>query len=129
MPTPADKLPASDNFAVHLDAASSQPVFEQIVTRIRDAAVTGELPVGTKLATVRALATELGVATNTVAKAYRTLAAEGTVTTGGREGTVIARHDAQPAGALNAALGALLAEAKNNGLDREQLLGLVARSW
>lgn len=82
---------------MHIDAASPTPVFEQIIEQLRRGAVQGSLPAGTRLPAVRALAGELGVAVNTVAKAYRQLEAEGTVVTGGRNGTTIAGlADAEP---------------------------------
>ncbi|WP_202813561.1 GntR family transcriptional regulator [Arthrobacter sp. ERGS1:01] len=69
---------------------SSVPPYEQIRLRIVDLAAAGELAVGMKLPSVRALATELGVAANTVARAYRELEHAGIVVTAGRSGTVIA---------------------------------------
>ena len=44
---------------------------------------------GTKLPTVRALAADLGLATNTVARAYRELEALGVIETRGRAGSVV----------------------------------------
>lgn len=49
----------------------------------------GELPPGTRLQTVRALAATLGIAPNTVARAYRELEYAGLVVTRGRAGTVV----------------------------------------
>ncbi|MGW7333649.1 GntR family transcriptional regulator, partial [Streptomyces sp. NPDC054840] len=48
------------------------------------------LPAGFKLPTVRGLAEELGLAANTVAKAYRALEADAVIETRGRNGTFIA---------------------------------------
>ena len=114
---------------VHIDAASPTPVFEQIIEQLRRGAVQGSLPAGTRLPAVRALAGELGVAVNTVAKAYRQLEAEGTVATGGRNGTTIAAlADAEPTRVAEAAR-TLIARARDAGLSRDQTLGLVARLW
>lgn len=73
-----------------LEPESSVPPFEQVRLRILDLAASGELAVGTKLPSVRALATDLGVAANTVARAYRELEQAGVVVTAGRSGTAIA---------------------------------------
>ncbi|WP_223693431.1 GntR family transcriptional regulator [Leifsonia poae] len=73
-----------------LDPASTAPPFEQLRRRIAEAARTGELAVGTRLPTVRALAESLSLAANTVARAYRELEQEGVVATHGRAGTFIA---------------------------------------
>ena len=66
------------------------PLFEQLRRRILELADDGALPVGHRLPPVRALATELGVAPHTVARAYRELEEAGVVVTAGRAGTSIA---------------------------------------
>lgn len=73
-----------------IDASSSVPPFEQIRLRILDLAASGGLAVGAKLPSVRSLASDLGVAANTVARAYRELEHVGIVVTAGRSGTAIA---------------------------------------
>ncbi|RKE18713.1 GntR family transcriptional regulator [Streptomyces sp. TLI_171] len=75
---------------VVIDHQSPTPPYEQVRSQIADQARTGELPVGRKLPTVRALAEELGLAANTVARAYRELEADGVVETRGRAGTTVA---------------------------------------
>ncbi len=50
---------------------------------------TGDLPVGTRLPTVRALAQELDVSPTTVSEAWRTLAAVGAIEPRGRNGTFV----------------------------------------
>ncbi|WP_237688574.1 MULTISPECIES: GntR family transcriptional regulator [Arthrobacter] len=75
---------------VRIDAASSVPPFEQLRVQILDAANDGRLPVGTRLPPVRALAARMGLAVNTVARAYRELEQAEVVTTRSRAGTVIA---------------------------------------
>lgn len=89
---------------IEVDAASSVPPFEQVRVAIADRIRSGELPVGTRLPTVRGLADDLSLAPNTVARAYRELEAAGLVTTSGRRGTVVAAAgDAVHARAAHAA--------------------------
>ncbi|WP_018532419.1 MULTISPECIES: GntR family transcriptional regulator [unclassified Streptomyces] len=64
--------------------------YEQVRAQISEQARGGVLPVGYKLPTVRGLAEELGLAANTVAKAYRALESDGVIETRGRNGTFIA---------------------------------------
>ncbi|MER5945895.1 GntR family transcriptional regulator [Streptomyces sp. NPDC001904] len=64
--------------------------YEQVRAQISEQARGGTLPVGYKLPTVRGLAEELGLAANTVAKAYRALEADGVIETRGRNGTFVA---------------------------------------
>ena len=61
--------------AITVDITSGVPPYEQIRTQIASLIATGALPAGTRLPTVRDLATDLGVAVGTVARAYRELEA------------------------------------------------------
>jgi len=73
-----------------LDPSSPVPPYEQVRSQIADQALTGELPPGHRLPTVRRLAEDLGIAVNTVARAYRELEQDGVVVTRGRHGTFVA---------------------------------------
>ncbi|MFE2042792.1 GntR family transcriptional regulator [Streptomyces sp. NPDC059477] len=68
----------------------SAPPYEQVRAQISEQARSGLLPVGYRLPTVRGLAETLGLAANTVAKAYRALEADGVIETRGRNGTFVA---------------------------------------
>jgi DNA-binding transcriptional regulator YhcF (GntR family) len=72
-----------------VDPHAEHPPFEQLKAQVIARIESGELIAGTKLPTVRALATELGIAPNTVARAYRELEADELIETRGRNGTVI----------------------------------------
>ncbi|MEV8535029.1 GntR family transcriptional regulator [Streptomyces sp. NPDC051211] len=81
----------STNLKITLSQAAGAPApYEQLRAQIADRARSGGLPAGFKLPTVRGLAEELGLAANTVAKAYRALEADGVIETRGRHGTFIA---------------------------------------
>jgi DNA-binding transcriptional regulator YhcF (GntR family) len=75
---------------IAVDPASPDPPFEQVRAQIAELARTGALPPETRLPTVRSLAENLGLAANTVARAYRELEADAVVETRGRHGTFIA---------------------------------------
>lgn len=60
-----------------LDAKAEQPLHRQLYDGIRNAVLTGGLPAGTRLASTRSMATELGVSRNTVMTAFSQLLAEG----------------------------------------------------
>jgi len=74
---------------IPIDHDAAMPPYEQVRRRIAQLAADGQLPAGTRLPPVRGLATDLGLATNTVARAYRELEQAGIVETRGRNGTVI----------------------------------------
>jgi DNA-binding transcriptional regulator YhcF (GntR family) len=78
-----------------LDADSPVPPFEQVRSRIAALAGAGALPAGTRLPPVRQLAADLGLAANTVARAYRELELAGLVETRGRLGTVVTARAAR----------------------------------
>lgn len=75
---------------VVIDPESAVPPFEQVRAQLAHRIANGTLPVGTKLPTVRALAADLSLATNTVARAYRELETAGMIETRGRAGTFVA---------------------------------------
>jgi DNA-binding transcriptional regulator YhcF (GntR family) len=75
---------------IALDPGSPVPPFEQVRRQIADAVRSGALLPGVQLPTVRRLAGDLGLAVNTVAKAYRELELAGLVETRGRHGTFVA---------------------------------------
>ena len=98
---------------VRVDPASSEDRFWQVRRQLSEAITDGRLPVGTKLPPIRALAEQLGLATNTVARAYRELEVAGLVLTRGRLGTVVssdggstdtASGDAVPGASIGAAV-------------------------
>jgi DNA-binding transcriptional regulator YhcF (GntR family) len=75
-----------------LDPASAVPPFEQVRGQILALVSAGELAPCTRLPTVRRLADDLGIAANTVARAYRELEADGVIQTRGRNGSFVSSH-------------------------------------
>lgn len=78
---------------LRVDVKAGKPLFDQLRTQVIDGVRAGALPPGTRLPTVRDLAGQLGVAANTVARAYRELESAAIVETRGRFGTFISRFD------------------------------------
>lgn len=78
---------------VAVDRGLPSPPYRQIQVDLARAIQSGRLAAGTRLPTVRALAADLDVAVNTVAKAFRGLERAGLVITRGRAGTVVAPLD------------------------------------
>jgi DNA-binding transcriptional regulator YhcF (GntR family) len=83
-------MSAATSLDLEIDAESAVPPFEQVRTSIRDAVESGALAAGSKLPTVRGLADALGLAANTVARAYRELESDGVIETRGRSGSFVA---------------------------------------
>jgi DNA-binding transcriptional regulator YhcF (GntR family) len=74
---------------ISIDSSSATPPFEQLRVQLIDQVRSGELAGGTRLPTVRKLAEDLGLAPNTVARAYRELETDGFIETRGRNGSFI----------------------------------------
>jgi DNA-binding transcriptional regulator YhcF (GntR family) len=113
---------------LHIDPSSSEAPFEQVRRQIAEAAAAGMLAPGHKLPTVRQLATNLGLASNTVARAYRELEADGVVETHGRGGTLVATRRIGDADAGEAAI-TYVRTARNRGLSLAEAQRLVETTW
>lgn len=110
-----------------IDPSLPEPPFEQLRSQVAAQAASGELPAGTRLPTVRALASDVGLAVNTVARAYRELEADGVVVTEGRRGTSIAASEA-PADVVEAA-AEYAATARRLGLTAAEATRVLERAW
>ncbi|BCJ69076.1 GntR family transcriptional regulator [Polymorphospora rubra] len=111
---------------VTVDTSSPVAPYEQVRAGIAELAATGRLAAGTRLPTVRRLAEDLGLAANTVARAYRELEQAGLVETRGRHGTfVTAQAGGVPDEARRAAAD-YAALTRRLGLPPDQALALVA---
>ncbi|HAV76507.1 MAG TPA: GntR family transcriptional regulator [Anaerolineae bacterium] len=74
---------------LQIDFRSGLPIYTQIVNQVQTQVVNGTLKPGDQLPTVRALAEELRVNFNTVARAYRLLDEERIISTQQGRGTYI----------------------------------------
>lgn len=74
---------------IELDMASSTPIYVQLRNQIVKGIGKGELKTGEKLPTVRQLASDAGVNTMTVNKAYQILKNEGFIRTDRRLGAFV----------------------------------------
>lgn len=79
-----------------LDPRSRTPIYAQLVQQIKHQVAAGQLQPGDRLPTVRALAAELRIHTNTVARAYDLLDQAGVISAQQGRGTYIARPADHP---------------------------------
>lgn len=113
---------------IQVDFRSDIPITNQIVEHIQQALVSGKLKSGDQLPTVRAMATELRVNFNTVARAYRILDEAGVISTQQGRGTFILEQpppdieNRLKVDALQALARRYLVEAKRLGFSRAQSL-------
>jgi DNA-binding transcriptional regulator YhcF (GntR family) len=109
---------------ITIDHDSTVPPYEQVRAQFADRIGTGALPVGTRLPTVRQLATDLGLAVNTVARAYRELEIGGLVQTRGRAGTFVHPGD-RAAARAEAAARTYAQVARGSGLSVDDAIRLL----
>ncbi|MGW4491977.1 GntR family transcriptional regulator [Streptomyces sp. NPDC004376] len=108
---------------IHIDDGA--PPYEQVRAQISEQARAGVLPVGYRLPTVRGLAESLGLAVNTVAKAYRALEADGVIETRGRNGTYVAAAGSAASKEAAAAAQTYAERAHRLGLPEDEALAAV----
>ncbi len=80
----------SDWLAARLDRTAGEPVYRQVLGLMQQAILTGQLLPGAKLPSSRTLASDLGIARNTVLHVYDQLTAEGYVLSTTGSGTYVA---------------------------------------
>ncbi len=118
---------------LEIDFRSGIPIYLQVVERIKDHLAAGRLKPGDQLPTVRALALELRVNFNTIARSYRILDEAGIISTQQGRGTYImeapppevARH--QRATALAELTRRYIADAQRLGAGPEELIQLLKK--
>ena len=117
-------MSSSQDLGIVLDTQSTVPVFTQICDVVRQRVEDGALGAGTRMPTTRALAQALGVAVNTVAKAYLALEEEGVIEGRGRLGTFVVEPGAGQREALRFARAM-----KDAGLTLAQAQSLLHAAW
>jgi GntR family transcriptional regulator len=112
---------------ITVDLASPTPPYEQIRAQIAAAIDSGQLDEGTRLPSMRALAADLGVATGTVARAYRELEGAGLVASRRRLGTVVTAPSMPVAASIDVrqAAAELASRAHQAGMSEETALSLL----
>lgn len=111
---------------IRLDPSSTVPVFSQICAAVSADIDAGILPAGTRLPPTRALATDLNIAVNTAAKAYRALEIQGYIEGRGRRGTFV--RD-QSGAASEREVQRFVTTMHALGVSVDDTLDMVRRAW
>jgi GntR family transcriptional regulator len=109
-----------------IDPSDPTPVYLQVAAEIRRAIAEGEASPGDRLPLARDLATVLGVNSNTVLHALRTLRDEGLLEF--RRGRGITVTGTPQQGALQRHINELIDYARNNGYRRDELITLISQA-
>jgi GntR family transcriptional regulator len=116
-----------------VDPRSGVPLYLQLIEQIKRAVALGALFPGEQLPTVKALALELTVNPNTVARVYRELERDGVIDTSPGRGSFVRSGDNAAARRAVAdiartAFEAAVREAKSLGLSHEETLAEMTRA-
>ena len=109
-----------------VDPAAGEPPYEQVRRQVTALVSAGTLAPGDRLPTVRRLAEDLGLAVNTVARAYRELEQAGVIETRGRAGSFVTGD--QVGRSAREAAAAYAERVRALGLSPEEGLDLAARA-
>jgi len=115
---------------LHISANDGVPIYLQIVNQVKYLVASGRLAPGEELPPIRVLAEQVLVNPNTVARAYRELEIAGIVTKRRTAGTYVSESGSPLARRervkiLTERVDALVAEARQLGVDLEELTGLL----
>lgn len=112
---------------LRIDADRGSP-YEQVRDGVIDLVNAGDLLVGVRLPTVRALAADLGIAPNTVARAYRELEAAGVIETRGRQGSFVKSGADEAAELAEQTTVDYVAAMRAQGIDGASIITMVTRA-
>lgn len=115
---------------ISISLESSTPLYDQIESQLRQLIVSGVLPAGTALPSVRGLATTLGVSVITSRRAYQELEQQGLIRTFQGRGTTVAdvpaavreQHRLAP---VEQALRTAVIEARSAGVEDAELKSIL----
>ena len=119
---------------LRVDPALPMPVYEQIRSQVARLAASSQTAAGTRLPTIRQLASDLGLSKGTVERAYELLEADGVVESRGRAGTFLRDRPAGASGKapdladLDDAADALAVVARQLGVDEVTAQDALARA-
>ena len=117
---------------LQITTGSSTPIYRQVVDQIRQAVGSGKLETGAPVPSVRALAAELLVNPNTVAKAFSALVRDGVLESQQGRGYFVAKRreiytKRERQRRLENVMDPFLAEALTLGYDAEQIMDEVGK--
>ncbi|MDR3691587.1 MAG: GntR family transcriptional regulator [Fimbriimonas sp.] len=115
---------------LHITTSEGVPIYMQIVTQIKHLVASGRLSEGDELLPIRALAEQLVVNPNTVARAYRELEMAGVVEKRRTAGTYVSGAGSplargEQARILTERIDALVIEAQHMSFSTDELIEMI----
>lgn len=117
-----------------LRSQSELPIYAQITHQIREQILSGQIPEGTVLPSIRALAREIGVSVITTTRAYGDLEKEGYIASMQGRGTIVLSRDndllrEQYLKRIEEGLSAAIGTARVIGMEKEELFAVLDALW
>jgi GntR family transcriptional regulator len=121
---------AQPHVPVHLSMDDPEPMYRQIESQLRDFILSGQLPPGTRLPSMRALAGDLSCSVITTRRAYEDLEGEGFIHTRQGIGTSVAeipeeKMSAHRREAVDGAFREAVRAGRRAGLTEEELRDIL----
>lgn len=113
---------------------SSQPIYDQIASQIKNQIISGALPPGEALPSIRGLAKDLKISVITTKRAYDELEAAGFINTVAGKGCFVAEQNLtlvreRQLCQLKAHLTAAAELGRSCGVMEEEIASLLRRAW
>lgn len=117
----------------NIDPQILTPVYEQIITQVKQGILSKELDEGDNLPSIRQLATDLELNPNTIAKSYKSLEKDGLIETARAKGTFIAQGSLQRLQVSQKekyknSISNIVTEMKSSGLSRSEIHEVISSS-
>ncbi len=115
---------------INIDTRSREPIYLQLEKQIIKLINLGVYDINSSLPSVRAMACELGINPNTVAKAYKELEQQQVIYTIGGKGVYVSVNNTDKIKKLiEEQLKNLLLESKSCGLKKEEIIEMINNLW
>jgi GntR family transcriptional regulator len=116
----------SDRLPIQLDESSRTPIYDQIEAQLKSLIVSGQLPAGTALPSIRKLAASLSCSVITTRRSYQNLEQQGYIKTIQGKGTFVSEMSMQDQSeqkqeAVQKALEQAAAVGRSYGYSKEEL--------
>ncbi|MBE5997163.1 MAG: GntR family transcriptional regulator [Lachnospiraceae bacterium] len=113
---------------------SELPIYAQIEEQLKEQILSGEIPEGTVLPSIRKLAKEVGVSVITTARAYSDLEAAGFIATMQGKGSVVLSQDngllrEQYLKKIEENLQSAITTAKKIDAEKQEILSMLEMLW
>ena len=117
---------------ISINYRDGRPIYEQVRDGFRQLIITGVLPAGSKMPSVREMAASLAINPNTIQRAYRELEAEGYIASVPGKGSFVAEQGEAILARreeLLAHFKALLPELRQVGTEKAALVNLIEEEY